>query len=572
MIPTFIIIGLLKRVINETTIITLSMVATLTSSTTTFMHLLASGLQALQLLAEITFDILTRPKHKTIAHNRKLKSHATAIPEQFMVLSEVMLRTWFVGYLIKVGIQFKLCNHTWGPAIRKHSDSMLSECVRCRSIMTHRFESMLIAMMLVQVMFTSKMIDVNKQWTQHNYDFSSNTQLFHDKARPSMNLTHRNNTFTPPLCLTSIGSDSIQETILANGVNPGTDESFSFQSIPTEFGTDNCATRHICAQRELFTNIEQPSVEIGVQGISGSSSALGVGDVRFQLKDDDGVQHNITLQNTIFLPNAAKNLISITQWSADNDDDCGVMSRGGHTVFKWNNDKHTKTIFHPPGCPIPLMSVNESDDPFALFVDRHKDKFIDDDRVYHDTILTSDKQSDSEGYDVLDTTTTPLTNGSTVRAFINGKKIICTLIKTMKLSNGENRVQVRPLNSEKKFTLQPDTITTIRPDPSDIPTSPDHIDRQLITHELTAEEAAQLWSPSSDDTVPHEDRVTLHWHHRLRCAPLITLKRLAKRGVLPKCILKVSRMPLCASCAFSKAHRRGWRVRGGKQHHIRRET
>ena len=74
-----------------------------------------------------------------------------------------MLRTWFVGYLIKIGIQFKIYNHTWGPLVHKHSNNMLSECVRYKSIMIQRLKSMLIAMMLIQVMFTSKNIGVNKQ-------------------------------------------------------------------------------------------------------------------------------------------------------------------------------------------------------------------------------------------------------------------------------------------------------------------------------------------------------------------------------------------------------------------------
>ena len=45
-------------------------------------------------------------------------------------------------------------------------------------------------------------------------------------------------------------------------------------------------------------------------------------------------------------------------------------------------------------------------------------------------------------------------------------------------------------------------------------------------------------------------------------APLITLRRLSQRGVLPACISKVLKMPLCAACAIAEAHRRIWKTFG----------
>ena len=139
------------------------------------------------------------------------------------------------------------------------------------------------------------------------------------------------------------------------------------------------------------------------------------------------------------------------------------------------------------------------------------------------------------------------------------------------MSNGTTRVQVRPLYQNKKFTLHPIDVQLIHPDPSDTPSSQSCVDRSAMTHCLTEDDMKQLWNPRSDDSVPPEDRVTLHWHHRLRYAPLVSLKRLAKRGVLPQCILKVQRMPLCASCAFAKAHRKSWRHKGGGHQHIKKE-
>ena len=49
----------------------------------------------------------------------------------------------------------------------------------------------------------------------------------------------------------------------------------------------------------------------------------------------------------------------------------------------------------------------------------------------------------------------------------------------------------------------------------------------------------------------------------------MTLHRLAHRGVLPKGISKVYKIPLCASCAFAMAHRRGWRTKAKINRSIR---
>ena len=42
------------------------------------------------------------------------------------------------------------------------------------------------------------------------------------------------------------------------------------------------------------------------------------------------------------------------------------------------------------------------------------------------------------------------------------------------------------------------------------------------------------------------------------------MRRLAKKGIIPKRLAKVKRMPLCAACIFAKAHKRAWR--GKKKH------
>ena len=115
-------------------------------------------------------------------------------------------------------------------------------------------------------------------------------------------------------------------------------------------------------------------------------------------------------------------------------------------------------------------------------------------------------------------------------------------------------------------------LEEIVPEPADIPTSVKEVDKRVLEDTLSDDHIQQLWGGDSDSTVPEADRVTLYWHHRLRHAPLVVLRRLSMRGVLPKCIQKVVKMPLCAACAFATAHRRNWRTKGENPNGIRKKT
>ena len=93
-----------------------------------------------------------------------------------------------------------------------------------------------------------------------------------------------------------------------------------------------------------------------------------------------------------------------------------------------------------------------------------------------------------------------------------------------------------------------------------------------MTHCLTKEEMKQILAPDSDNTVYEPSRKTLHWYRCLHCAPLRTLHRPSERGLIPKCIAKVHKKMLCASCAYAAAHRKVWRVRGQARSFNRKTT
>ena len=102
------------------------------------------------------------------------------------------------------------------------------------------------------------------------------------------------------------------------------DNSFSFTSKIVEFGTDNCAVNHIYSNLELFFSIKS----IDNIGVTGSILALGIGIIKFTIIDNTNKVYVIELENVIYLPESAKNLISTSQWSRERGDNCGTLPRG----------------------------------------------------------------------------------------------------------------------------------------------------------------------------------------------------------------------------------------------------
>ena len=73
---------------------------------------------------------------------------------------------------------------------------------------------------------------------------------------------------------------------LANDTEGNTgNQTFTFSTKPTKFGTDNCATHTLCYQQELFVGKIRGIRNAGVKEISRSVIAAGIGTVRFTIKD-----------------------------------------------------------------------------------------------------------------------------------------------------------------------------------------------------------------------------------------------------------------------------------------------
>eukprot|EP00957_Ditylum_brightwellii_P129629 9888808-Ditylum_brightwellii.AAC.1 len=105
-----------------------------------------------------------------------------------------------------------------------------------------------------------------------------------------------------------------------------------------EFGLDNCCMSHICNQRELFSAMRELPQGVGILGVVGIRKPEGIGTVVFQIINSKAEVKDIKLENDHYIPNVPKNLISISQWSREREDNCGVFSGGTYSIFLWEKD------------------------------------------------------------------------------------------------------------------------------------------------------------------------------------------------------------------------------------------
>ena len=314
---------------------------------------------------------------------------------------------------------------------------------------------------------------VNKDFSQHiNWDISEEELLsIQELDNRDPQDVHTVTDIEDAMCFTSTTIDNINPLILHNTKTHSSDGNMSFNSDTTEFGTDNCATHHICSQLKLFIDM-RPAPKIGVTGVAGSLMASGIGTVQFTIIDDNEEKHIVKLKNVIYLPESAKNLISISQWSKDMKDDCGIISRGTYSTFMWDHDKHKKHILHSPTCPIPVMVVNADDAAFILHLSTYSAKFPD-----HNLLLPEGAPkkmhlstfSRTEGDTNLDKqskkvpsngSTRQLPTGSTVWHATPKKRQIAIITKYHSDANIK-QYTIRPLNSKVCQIVDAADITCI---------------------------------------------------------------------------------------------------------------
>ena len=325
---------------------------------------------------------------------------------------------------------------------------------------------------------------------------------------------------------------------------------FSFETTKrvVEFGMDNCCTHHVCRDKSLFVNDIRPIPDgIQILGVGGFSKPEGIGTIKMTIKDSRREDHNIILDNVYFVPEAPKNLISISQWSRDQADDCAIISRGKYSTFMWGGDKFQKSIPHSPECSIPLMLVNEGE--------------------LHEVALPANltykqagpKTTDQSGTNQQLVSDPRLAVGSLVKYLgPNGRHILCQIIHR---DPKAKRYEIRVLNSDEKLeadfaSLEPFNDTS----PLDLPSRPEDIDINAVNRDITHEDLYKIWRPSATENNKDAIIAYKYWHNRLAHPCHTTMQKLAKKGIIPGKLAAIKKAPPCAACIFAKAHKRAWRT------------
>ena len=247
------------------------------------------------------------------------------LPRKLMVLSCVQLNDSFIGWLNKLGYQygkiFKVLYRLGLEGSYMFNKMMQTSCGIYRTRSNRIMQWLFIWMSWSHLGSCLDMNCYSKGLIEdkhHNLvDFSlENVKACCDDGC-SMNCLRKsidiNIDELPSCCLTALPPNLALSSTSENYKDKFTNDDSDFSLGTYEFGMDNCATHHICGDRNLFFSMNDLPGDVHVNGISGSSVAEGIGTIRFHIMDTKGHDHLIALDNVIYLPGAAKNLISISQ-------------------------------------------------------------------------------------------------------------------------------------------------------------------------------------------------------------------------------------------------------------------
>ena len=478
------------------------------------------------MLNGLTFNKLqTRSKSTQTMNYRMLlldyNRRSCPLPKKMMVLSCVQLNEVFVGWLSKIGYQFGVIFMIFNNIGVKGME-MFKVMIGCSSktyALRGRNLRQWLTMWFCWIQFTSCPVTAGPT-TDHNLvDFNLNDVQECCAGGCTMELPHRSTNIDysnmPSCCLTASPSIAVLSSSSEDNKDKFTNANSDFSLGTYEFGMDNCATHHICGDRNLFTILNDLPNTVHVNGISGSSMAKGIGTIRFHIMDTKGHDHLVVLDNVIYLPGAAKNLISVSQWAKDKADNAGIMSRGTFSRFLWENDEHEAIIDHPPDCPIPLMSVTTpGENQFSAFLASQSASLIDNEALSYinpdlDRATAVDQQSTNvPSVSNLDNLFKP---GTTVRSFLNGVSRVSIITHAFRSATTNiPKYKIRHLNQSDEIEVDDDSLVEIVPEPANIPTSIKDVDTKLLEQTLPEEHVQILWSGDLYNTVPDADRLTLH--------------------------------------------------------------
>ena len=107
---------------------------------------------------------------------------------------------------------------------------------------------------------------------------------------------------------------------------------------------NNSANTHICNDKSMYAEFKETSRGM-VATIGGKlNSPAGIGTVKWKSKDDAGLVHEILLDKVLYFPNSPINIMSITEFARQLDDEerTGIDKKMKYSRFYWDDKKYSR--------------------------------------------------------------------------------------------------------------------------------------------------------------------------------------------------------------------------------------
>ena len=137
---------------------------------------------------------------------------------------------------------------------------------------------------------------------------------------------------------------------MAGRIEPATSK-VKFDTDSAEVGIDNRTSFTMSGYVKDFITPIQPTNNYRIRGISGAHLNVdGIGTIKWRIEDDNGVQHDVLIPNSLYIKKFEGRLLSPQHWSQVSNDhypdkDGTVCVTGGmEAKLLWNQRKNVKTI------------------------------------------------------------------------------------------------------------------------------------------------------------------------------------------------------------------------------------
>ena len=270
-----------------------------------------------------------------------------------------------------------------------------------------------------------------------------------------------------------------------------------------------------CITNDEGDFIEHPKkVNRNVRGIKGHAKATHHGTIKWNVEDDNGLSHVMTIREAYLIPEAPTRILSpqhFAQQAGDHfpkEEGTGALTTSKNITLFWSQRRFTKTVPLDPTTNVGLTTTASGTRSYRAFC-----ATIDRLETNHEGIFTTHiiPDDDDESFQPKDHVEPPLTEED---------------------SKAETP---SPIHDEAN-TLPQTTIVDLGP----------------ITHVIPDDPEPKSLDPQDE---------LLRWHYRLGHLPFDQIKQLADKGQLPKCLLSCH-TPFCAACQYGKLTKRPWRVKG----------